>query len=205
VAISGASADAEVKLIVDGTEVPKSAQEFPRKVDPGQHKVEVVALGYETVTRDVTIAEREEKLVEIALVSTGEPVIPEPPPDTASGGGFEMPVWGWVGFGVGAAGFIVGGVTGGLSLAKSSDFDERCVDKVCGDAGDQNAPDEDEINSAVTVAHVSTAGFVVGGVGLAVGMTAVIVGLSSDSAPDETAAFVRPFVGPTGAGLYGRF
>lgn len=201
IAIRGVAPSTAVELVIDGDAIPAGAQDYPRKVDPGRHVIRVAAAGYRQVTEEVTVDEREEKTVKISLVASSDgdpPVGPDPAPEEAQDGGFEIPVWGWVGFGVGAAGFIVGGITGGLTLANVSELEDDCGGKVC------PTRDQARIDDATTVAHVSTAGFVVGGVGVGVGVAALVVALTADETPTRGLS-VRPWVGPGSAGLHGRF
>ena len=131
--------------------------------------------------------------------ATTKPVAP-PPPDEEEGGISPLV---WVGFGVGAAGLIVWGITGGISMSKSSTLKDECTDGVC-------SPDqESELDSATTLAHVATAGLVVGLVGCTVGLVSLFAFGSGSDEPDETATdsavVLRPLIGPTTIGLEGRF
>jgi len=203
VTVRGAAPGTEVKLIIDGDAIPAGAMDFPRKVDPGAHVLRVEAAGYREVARKITVAEREQKEVRLDLVAASRGALPEPAPPAPvepDEGGFEMPVWGWVGFGVGAAGLVVGGVTGALTLAEVGDLEDDCGGTVC------PPTDQARIDDATTVAHVSTAGFVLGGVGVAVGVAGIIAGFMADDAPDPEARMtVQPWVGPGLLGLTGRF
>lgn len=198
IAIRGVAPSTEVELYIDGDAIPPGAQDYPRKVDPGTHVIRVEATGYRQVAEEVTVAEREEKSVEISLVASADGDATSGRDTTPNDGGFDLPLWGWVGFGVGGAGLLVGGITGGLTLAKVSELEDDCGGKVC-------APgDQARIDDATTVAHVSTAGFVIGGVGVGVGVAALVVALTADEAP-ESGVSVHPWVGPGSAGLRGRF
>lgn len=86
--------------------------------------------------------------------------------------------------GLGVAGLILGGVAGGLALAKAGET-EGCVDFVC--PGNQDAADAG--NAARTLGWVSTVGF---GVGVA-GIGAAVVLLLTEPAgePAQDAARVR--------------
>jgi hypothetical protein len=126
-------------------------------------------------------------------------MVPPPGPDPAAEEeGMSVPLLAWIGFGVGGAGLLLGAITGGIAAGKASSIKEDCVDDAC--------PPErrDDIDSATTLAHVATAGFVVAGVGATVGVVALLVGSSSASA-EATAAL--PFdvrLGPGTLGLQGR-
>src|SRR5690606_12049889 len=102
--------------------------------------------------------------------------------------------WAWVGFGVGGAGLVVGGITGGLVLAEVGTLEDRCAGRACPPA------EADRLADARALAHASTGGFVVGGVGVAVGLTGL---LSALTGPEEP--LVAPLVGPGYLGAEGRF
>jgi hypothetical protein len=111
-----------------------------------------------------------------------------------------VPVAAWVGFGVGAAGLVLGAITGGLSLAAEGRLADSCgPDKICSPA------DEDSIDGGMLMANLSNVGFAVGGAGAVFGLIALFA-LKDDKAPAEgAAARLLPLVGPTGLGLAGSF
>jgi len=119
----------------------------------------------------------------------------EPPPDTAAEGEISPLVY--AGFGVAGLGLIIGSITGGISLDQQSTLKEECPDDIC-------PPEkEDEVNTALAIGHVSTASFVIAGVGAAVGVVGLFIG-GGDAAETETAA-LQPLVGPGYLGLTGKF
>jgi hypothetical protein len=68
-------------------------------------------------------------------------------------------------------------ITGGISLSMSSDLTGACPNDVC--------PEDraDDLDKARTLAHVATAGLVVGAVGATVGIVALAASLTSGDAP----------------------
>ena len=206
VTIRGLAPGTSVSMTIDGDSIPAGALDYPRKVDPGAHVVRIEAPGYETKAEKVEVAEREEKRIRLDLVATpGTDLLPRPEHSESvpeDGEGFSLPAWGWAGFGLGGAGILVGGITGVMTLSTVGQLEDDCgPDKACPPG------QRDKIDDATTVAHVSTAGFVVGGVGIAGGVAAVIVALSEDDeAPTESPEVsVRPWIGRAGFGLAGRF
>ena len=160
----------QVSMFVDGVEVPPSAHDFPRKVDPGEHVVRVMVAGFRPEERTVQVDERQEEVVTITLTPTdGDAPVVDPwgggsdaEEDDGSGvNGYAVMMW--TGFAFAAAGAIAGTVTGAMSIAKKGDLEEKC--------GGESCTQEliDERNSALPIAHVSTASFVVAGVAGVIG------------------------------------
>ncbi len=126
--------------------------------------------------------------------------VPTPGPGDAPDEDPEISPLVYVGFGVAGAGLIVGAIGGGLTLAKSSELDDLCPNEQC------TAAEQEELDQAETFANVSNVGFVVAGVGAIVGVVGVVLSIGGD---DEGAnsgeARIRPFITPTGLGVYGQF
>jgi hypothetical protein len=105
-----------------------------------------------------------------------------------------------VGFTVAGLGGGLGAVTGLMSLSKTSSVKSTCNGNVCppSSAGD--------ISTAGTLATVSDVGFIVGGVGLAVGVVGVIMLATGSKQPPQVGhkASVMPYVGLE-SGLMGTF
>ncbi len=73
---------------------------------------------------------------------------------------------------IGAAGLVVAAVTGGLVLEQQAIFDEGCETGRCS---------QDALDAADTLNALNLTGFIVGGVGLAVGIPLIAVGSSQGS------------------------
>jgi hypothetical protein len=107
----------------------------------------------------------------------------------------------WLGFGIGGTGLVMWGVTGAIAASKASSVKEACPDGQCPNA--QRGP----LGEATALAHVTTASFVVGLVGTAGGITALLL-LTDDAAAGpsrDAGATVEPWLGLGQAGLRGRF
>jgi hypothetical protein len=196
VQIDGLAPGAEVELRVDGAVVPPKAARFPRKVDPGAHLVEVEAEGFDDAKRTIVVRERDSAQLRIAMAREGSASAPVD--DGASEGPLGLSIMSWVGFSVGAAGLVLGAVAGGITLANVSELDERCP------SGRDECPEslQDDIDQAQAISHASTAGFVIAGVGAAVGVAGLF--LFGPLSFDES-GLVRPWVGIGSAGVTGRF
>lgn len=106
--------------------------------------------------------------------------------------------WVYVGYGVGAAALVAGGVLGAVHLSKTSKLKGDCPDDFC--------PSElqDDMDAAEVIGHASTVSFVVAGLGATVGTVALLAGGSSgDGYPDS--ASVQLTVEPGHVGLMGSF
>jgi hypothetical protein len=214
--VEGVSPD-QVQIQLDGKDVPPSLLGMQRPVNPGTRQV-VGRLGEQVVTEQVALAEGEAK--ELTLRFAPPASAPAPPPAAAPGPGASSPppgaqsralgepdagpesgdlqrTLGWVSIGVGGAGVVVGAITGAILLSQKSKLDDGdCLDGRCG-------PDEqDRVESYNSLRPVSTTGFVVGGVGLAAGLTLL---LTAPPAAEQAEAHVAPWVGIGSAGIAGRF
>jgi F0F1-type ATP synthase membrane subunit c/vacuolar-type H+-ATPase subunit K len=199
-----------VRLRIDDVDIPEPAVEFARKVDPGKHTVKVFVAGFKPETRNIDISEKKEEVVEITLEeSDGDVNLVDPwgGQDGANGGdGGDrgiLPVLSWIGFSVGLAGLIVGIPTGIVAVKAKDTLEVDCkpTSPIC-------PPEKQgDLDSAKTIAHVSTAGFVFAGVGIAVGVTGILI---RGSLPDvlagvDTPLTVRPYVGAGAVGVTGTF
>ena len=136
---------------------------------------------------------------EPAPVSTLPPAPPEPylAPDSGASPGTTQRTAGWVGIGVGAAGIVVGGITGAMALSRQQQLEssDQCLNEACG-------PDEhDNIDTYNALRTISTAGFIVAGVGLAAGISLLLTAPSEDS----PGAQVSAWIGAGSVGVGGRF
>jgi hypothetical protein len=108
----------------------------------------------------------------------------------------------WVAFGVGAAGLILGGVTGGLAMGAHSTLAGECPGGTC------PTDKQSDLDSYHLLGTLSTVGFAVGGVGVAAGVVLLLVQPKSDAAPPAAASSglsVTPVLGPGSIGAVGRF
>ncbi|RYZ05999.1 MAG: hypothetical protein EOO73_17790 [Myxococcales bacterium] len=208
--------DAKPSVTVAGSPIPAALLGAERPTDPGTHEVIVTAPGYLQQKSSVTLTEGASQELTLklqkdpsALAETPPPAPapvvvappPAPPSDTSPKKNNTLA---YVALGVGGAGLIVGGVTGFLALGKKSDL-EGCEGKRC--PSDQ----ESTLDSAKSLATVSTVGFAVGFVGVGAGIVLLLTGNSSNSA--STAApkvahqglKVHPWFGGNSAGLNGTF
>ncbi|HHH31618.1 MAG TPA: hypothetical protein ENK57_25170 [Polyangiaceae bacterium] len=185
------TAAARATIRVDGEIVSRKAAIAPVELNPGPHQIRVTADGAEDIVEDFELPDAD-AVVELDLVigRAAEAVVP---PAAISPGTGPTYVPAAIAFSVGGAGLVAGAVTGALVLSSSSDIKSRCRDGHC------LPEDESKGDDATVMAHVSTASFVLGGVGVIAGLALVIW------APGGEDSNARLSVGPTGATLGMRF
>jgi hypothetical protein len=162
----------------DGIALGGASIGVPLPVDPGEHRIVVVAPGHARRTFTVSMTEAEKKAVEVAPGA----VLPasEPPPVPAARAG-SSPL-GWVIGGVGVLGVGAGVVTGLMVAERQRIVDDECVDRVCTERGVE-AADEGR-----TLLIANAASWGVGIVGLGVG-TYLLLSSGGESYPQRSAAF----------------
>ncbi|HTQ02424.1 MAG TPA: hypothetical protein VMI54_01165, partial [Polyangiaceae bacterium] len=208
--------EAKITVTVSDVAVPPALIGVERPTDPGTHEVVASAPGYLTQKTTVTLAEAGRETVTLRLTLdpnapkeepvvappvTAQPLTNEqqpPPPATANSNGAKTA--GYVLIGVGAAGVVAGSITGAMALQKKSGLD--CPDNHC--SGSQ----KNDLDSAKSIALVSTVTFAVGIPAVAVGTILLLTSGSSEKKaakqpPRHFAA--QPYFGTTSAGIVGEF
>jgi phenylpyruvate tautomerase PptA (4-oxalocrotonate tautomerase family) len=214
VRVKGAN-PSDVSLKIDDVDVPSTLIGVERFADPGQKQI-VGRAGDKEVREQATLVEGESK--EVVLTFPQPAAVPVPPTttDTAPkrriGGtvastpsattegesrisqGKTQRTWGWVSLGVGAAGTVLGVTTGILVVADHRPMNTNCPNHQCKPTYWSDA------NTYDTLRHLSTAGFIVAGVGAATGITLLLTSPEHESKPS-----VGLWVAPASAGLKGMF
>ena len=216
-------ANVKASVAVAGKPVPAALLGAERPTDPGTHQVTATAEGYKPVSSPVTLAEGGHQELTLVLVKDPNALSASPPITTGTGTGTgagagagavaatnadasppepsakksNAPVF--IAFGIGGAGLIAGGITGALAYGKASD----CPNKVCAT--------ESDLDSAKTMATISTIGFGVGIAGVAVGTILLLTGGSSEKPPAAAKRLpapklaVQPWFGVSSVGVTGSF
>jgi hypothetical protein len=215
--ITGVPPGREPTVMVDGAPVPLAALGEARAVNPGKHEVSArVGSGPETRSQ-IDLAPGESK--DVSLPVTAPPVAAypaQPQPYPPQGG--ERPPPRERSNGVLTAGLVIGGIgvgvgalAGIIALSDKSDLDNKCTNKICG------VSEHDALDSAKRWGNVSTAFFIVGGVGGLIALYGALNAPRSASTgqalPDERATrkaaartlTVMPDIGPGGMGIHGAF
>ena len=183
------------KVWIDGRELAPELVELPVKVDPGKHLVVGTSPGYVDQRQKIEVGEGEKLKVVLVLERGANPTEEE----TDDGGAGVHPLV-WIGFGTAGAGILVGAITGGLSLSAAADAKDGCVEQRC------PVENQSDADSSTALAHVSTIGFVVAGVGAGLGVVGLFLSGDDDSESSEAAAVrLEPTLGLGVVGLQGRF
>jgi len=204
----GVPADDEANISIDGVTVPAAALSAARKVNPGKHEIVAKLKGRDegSVRQEFSIAEKEEKKIDLDLTELGKkpkkapPVVAttpattttEPPPVAPEKKTSPLV---WIGGGLAIVGAGVGTAFGLMSMSDKATADESCRDGKCPPQA------HDALDSANQNALISTIGFAAAGVGVGV----AVVGFFLSKSPKSKTAKMTPFVPASGAGLYGSF
>jgi hypothetical protein len=204
----------DVSVKVDGEPVSSAFLGTDRPTDPGEHFVEASAPGFLKSSETVELKDGGEATVTLKLKV--DPEAPPPPPKKPDDHGPAQPppppppsgiapttLVGITALGVGAVGLAVGTIFGVVAIDKKGQLDKRCQPANACPPGTQSL-----IDDANTMATVSTVGFVVGGIGLAAGVTLLLLPTGSGEAKVKAAAtpvWLRPYVGAGELGVTGRF
>lgn len=200
VAVTGAKEGSPVSLSVDGVAVPSAVIGLPRRMNPGHH-VMIATTSTQEGRLEINVGEGENKEVSIPLATVAKPTPTttttteeQPPPPPEAHRSYALPI---VFFSIGGASLIAGAITGAMELSQQSSLQTNCPNHVC-------PPSQyGALDSANTLATVSTITLIVGGAAVAAGVITLFVGKPSTPAPKE--AHIEPWIGLGSAGLRGTF
>ncbi len=196
----------DVQVSVSGQTVSSALIGAARPTDPGEREVVVSAPGYLTVKQTVTLAEGGSETVELTLSPDPNANAASDAGTSSAAGGTSAPsgmstqrVLGYTGVGLGGALLIGGGITGLMAVSKKNSLEDSCPDK-------KNCTDGDTLNSANTLATVSTIFSIAGGV---IGAGGLVLILTDDTPSSERAVAAEPrlaaVVGPSSLAVRGSF
>lgn len=197
---------ADITVAVDGAVIPRAAALELRKVNPGKHVITVTGPGIEPARVDIDVRERAEIAVPVTLVALDKPSpaappslpLPAAPPPPAGAAARGVSPLVYIGFAIGGAGLIVGGITGGVSLARTAALKADCPDGACprGSGSD--------LSTANALANVSNITIGVGLAGVALGVVGLFVGGPRAPSPPAV-AHIEPWIGAGSIGARGAF
>ena len=227
--VSGAEPGEAVSVTVDGKPIAPALVGIATPANPGEHIVRATAAGKDSGEVKVTLAEgqRQELVVTLLATESAAPTAPMTQPsagesaggqsagqsaegpvtDQGTGGdGFRVPAY--VAFGLGAVGLGFGTY---FALDAGSAADE--ADELCGGsresctlvAGATRQEVEDKNDQAGQSRTLAIVGFALGGVGVAAGVTLLVLSMDGSSESPQSTASVMPYAGPSEIGLVGYF
>lgn len=219
----------DVQVTIDADRVPNALLGVARPTDPGPRRI-VGRCGADEVVQEVTLKEGEARQVPLKLAPRATPaaapitaqpapVAPTTPPATQPNGtapdqpkdraqpaaSAERPkpaqpsaqrIVGWASLGLGATGVVVGVATGLVVKSRYADYKASCPNHNC----DLSVVDQGKLDSYNRWRTVATAGFIVGGIGAAAGVTLLLT-----SPTQGKDAHVALLVSPNAATLTGSF
>ncbi len=196
----------DVRVTLDGNPLVETLDGKPLAIDPGAHQLRFERAGSPPVEQEVIAqAGVKYRAVEVRFAAAGDdgsatdgatdPAAPSPDDSAAPADASGISPWVYVGFAVAGVGAVVGGITGGISLSQASDLKDQCPNDGC------TQDKSEDIDSMMALGHVSTASFIIGGVGAGVAVVALLVGGSDESESGS----MQPMVGPGYLGMRGSF
>ncbi|MBM4359781.1 MAG: tetratricopeptide repeat protein, partial [Deltaproteobacteria bacterium] len=175
VTAGGATLPSGLSATLDDQDLKAAAFGLKRPMNPGPHRLAVSAPGYDPVERRFDVAPRKDIVVDVKILKSAG-ALPPPdaggstaPTDTApptaptataataggagpSGGGGMQRILGWSAIGVGGAGLLLGGITGGIAVARHGKLASDCLNGSCAGVPDAQA----RIDAYETVGTLST-------------------------------------------------
>jgi hypothetical protein len=226
--VSVEPAGTQADVTVGGNPIPRALIGAERPTDPGAQEVSASAQGFLPAKTTVKLGEGKHESVTLKLQPDPNAAATPPPTGTPAANGTQpapgaqpapgtepaaqqQPVAagassGGGGKGAGIALIIVGGVglavgaaTGVIAMGKTSDLKDKCDD---GQAGNCSSSD---IDSAKTMATVSTVGFGVGAAAILVGAILLATSGHKEQPAAQLKPSLRPYLGVKSAGILGSF
>lgn len=208
---------ARARVTVDGEELASALVGVEHPIDPGEHTFAGSAEGFTSAPLSVTLAERARQAVtlEFTPLAAATPAAAAPLPtrdqapldEQGTGGGSPgLRLGSYIGFGVGAVGLGAGTFFLLKANGKSGEADDLC--NLPG--GECPVSQRDKIEAldddAVKARRFALGGFILGGAGVATGVTLFLLsrGSSGESESGRRPAF-EPVVGLGALGVRGTF
>ncbi len=205
----------DATVLVDGRDVGQTPLREDVLLEPGKHVISVTKPGYGEATKELSAeGSRVEVTLTLEKESTAAPAQaqaqaqaePDPsapePTKTKGSGHSAYRVGSYVGFGLGAVGIGLGTLFVIQAHGRQSDSDSQYASCYPHCSPPQKSSIEDLDQSAQQLRAAGTVSYVVGGLGLATGVTFLV--LDSKHANTQRAT-IRPWLGIGRAGVTGQF
>jgi len=196
-------------VVLDGTELSPSTLSTPLYVEPGEHVLVVRSEGRPDRKHALSLAEKERT----EFVAT--PSAPGPassasanvvPTATGTGGGTPPPptsfrrTAGFIVGGVGVAGLVAAGVTGGILASRDATIDKGCSDPDSNGKRFCSPTAMELVNSSGPLFVGNTIAWGVGAAGVGLGLVLILTAPSGQEKDNTQATIVAPFFLPGGGG-----
>jgi hypothetical protein len=172
-----ADVPADTEVLLDGEVLPRARMGVELRLDPGSHSLEARGSGT-SAKKELMLGEGERVRIPLRLVDGERGSVPAFEED--DGPATALGVVGWIAIGVGAAGFVVGGVTGGIALGKKEDLDAACPDRDCPPSHHGDIDSFDTIRTASTASFIAAGIVAALGIGMVIGSSALAPGGADD-------------------------
>jgi hypothetical protein len=179
---------------------------------PGHHRLTVELTGYEKSAWELDAVPKQEQTHGFALqalaqapvapVAAPPPPVQEAPPPAEESSGSGLRTGAYAAFGVGVVGLGLGTVFGLQANGKYSDANAMCPDFPCQLTQAQADKRQGLADDGDKAKTISLVGFIVGGVGVATGVTLFVL---SSGKNEHAAVTVSPVLGFGSAALRGSF
>lgn len=212
--LRGAPDGSSPRVTLDREPLPAASLDVPRVVDPGTHQIDVELPGFKPASQSVELAEGQRLKITIALEAlppssskrkepppesssaiflnpAPPPSSPTPPTSTRANQGLL-----WGGLAVTGVFALSGTVTGLLAQRRADDLRAQCPDNRC------PLSLKEDVDSARSLATLSTASFVLSGVGLGLTVTGLLL---REKVPPSPSSALRWHVGPASLAVAGSF
>ena len=181
-------------LEMEGAPMPTELLGKRQQLDPGIYLFRATS-GQRIASKRIALKRGKHRRVALTLPAEADddPVPGQPPSPT-------MRYAGWSLVGVGAAGLLIGVISGAIVLGGEGDLLDQC-------GKDRTCPPQvkDDVQAFDAARNASTAGFVIAGAGAAIGTTLLLLAPKDAPAEQPDVAHVRPLFWPGGAGIWGTF
>lgn len=185
-----------------------SFEDYGKRLErnPGKVRVQAEAEGFLPFDKRVELGDGADETISVELLADPEE---EEKDDVqadislSTSDGSTQRTIGYVSLAVGGVGLVAGTIFGLAARSTRNELRGVCANDICVEA------DRDLYDRGKMQANLSTVGFILGGVGIGAGAVLLLTAPSGSSDKEEAAtmeaASIHPYIGPTGAGVYGSF
>lgn len=190
-----------IRVLVDAITVPSASATLGWPVDPGPHQI-TVNLGAQQQTQLAFVVEGESKIVTFRFPTTLPAPLELNAPQTEAPGHSRWTTAGWISLAIGGTAFAVSGVTSVWALKKHGELDDKGPWDVnhC-----EQASSVSDCQTYGKLRTASTVGFYTGAIGVATGVTLLLLAPAKSTPKPRAQSRVIPLLGLGYAGVQAEF